>query len=105
MSDKNYAFIKSGVVVNVVVFNDPTEELLEHFKNYHEVDLVILADERTAMGGTYDEEHNVFILPQPYPSWILNQETYLWEAPTPYPESGAYYWNEETLSWIEFEKE
>jgi hypothetical protein len=105
MTDKNYAFIKSGVVVNVVVFNDPTEELLELFKNEHQVDSVILADERTGIGGTYDEERNVFIPPQPFASWVLNQETYTWEAPVPMPsdaldEAEFYKWDETTTSWI-----
>lgn len=44
----------------------------------------------------------VFYAPQPYPSWILNTQTYLWEAPVPYPSTGGpYYWDEATLSWVE----
>jgi hypothetical protein len=99
MSEKNYAFIKSGVVVNVVVFNDPTEELLELFKNEHQIDSVILADERTGIGGTYDEERNLFILPQPYPSWVLDEDV-MWQAPIPYPNDGGIYkWVEDDLNW------
>jgi hypothetical protein len=43
----------------------------------------------------------VFYAPQPYPSWILNTSTFLWEAPVPYPSSGGpYVWDEATLSWV-----
>jgi hypothetical protein len=43
-----------------------------------------------------------FAAPQPYPSWILNATSYLWEAPTPMPEDGNMYkWNEEILDWEE----
>ena len=43
-----------------------------------------------------------FAAPQPYPSWSLNSETYLWEAPTPMPTDGKRYtWDEPTTSWIE----
>jgi hypothetical protein len=38
---------------------------------------------------------------KPYPSWILNTSTYLWEAPVPYPNDGKeYYWDEATQSWV-----
>jgi hypothetical protein len=53
------------------------------------------------VGYTYDEENDVFYAPQPFPSWTLNNTTWLWEAPTPMPEGGLYTWNEETLSWTE----
>ena len=44
-----------------------------------------------------------FIPPKPYPSWVLNSFSYLWEAPVPYPNDGkVYVWDEATLSWIEF---
>jgi hypothetical protein len=42
-----------------------------------------------------------FAAPQPYPSWTLHSNTYIWEAPVSYPESGAHTWDEETLSWVE----
>ena len=40
----------------------------------------------------------VFYEPQPYPSWVLNTQTYLWQAPVAKP-SGDYVWNESSLSW------
>ena len=43
-----------------------------------------------------------FYAPQPYSSWVLNKETYLWEAPVAYPNDGKLYnWNEENQSWDE----
>ena len=51
----------------------------------------------------YDEELDAFLYPKPYNSWILNQETYEWESPTPMPTDapeGSYYqWNEELVDW------
>jgi hypothetical protein len=61
------------------------------------------------IGSTYDQDSDVFIPPQPYPSWILNTDTWDWDAPVPIPDDGgfhedtntliAYFWNEETISW------
>lgn len=43
-----------------------------------------------------------FAAPQPYASWTLNSNSYLWEAPTPMPTDGKLYtWNEEDLEWVE----
>jgi len=54
------------------------------------------------IGHTYDRERDAFIPPQPYPSWTLNDDTCLWNSPTPYPDDGkAYEWDEPTLSWKE----
>jgi len=51
------------------------------------------------IGYTYDSVNDVFISPQPYPSWTLD-ENFDWQAPTPYPEGEDFYtWNESTLSW------
>lgn len=53
---------------------------------------------------TYDEANDVFYAPQPFPSWTLNNQTWLWEAPVPYPNDGKLYrWDEDTTSWIEVE--
>ena len=54
------------------------------------------------VGYIYDEQRDAFIPPQPYGSWTLNEETCLWESPTPYPTDGKFYiWNESTLFWVE----
>ena len=43
----------------------------------------------------------VFYAPQPYPSWVLDTQTYYWEAPVPYPtDGGDYVWDEATQSWV-----
>lgn len=52
----------------------------------------------------YNEELDVFIPPNPFPSWSFNTQTLKWEAPTPKPENDIennifYVWNENTLSW------
>jgi hypothetical protein len=58
------------------------------------------------IGYTYDEQKDAFIPPQPFPSWLLNEETCLWGSPVPYPTDNKYYtWNEETTSWVEVEIE
>lgn len=52
-------------------------------------------------GYIYDEENDVFYPPQPFPSWKINKKFWRWEPPSPKPESGSYYWDEETLQWTE----
>ena len=52
------------------------------------------------IGFTYDSTNDVFYEPKPYASWTLNESTWLWEAPTVYPDGDDVYgWNEETSSW------
>ena len=56
------------------------------------------------IGYSYDEQRDAFIPPRPFESWVLNEDTCLWEAPVPMPEDGkAYTWNEDAGSWEEFE--
>ena len=50
-------------------------------------------------GSIYYPEAENFSAPQPYPSWVLNTETYKWEAPVARPK-GDYVWDEETTSWV-----
>jgi hypothetical protein len=51
-------------------------------------------------GYYYNEDLDAFIPPKPYPSWILNEDTALWDAPVAHPNDGeTYIWNEETTSW------
>jgi hypothetical protein len=52
------------------------------------------------IGHIYDANNDVFYEPQPYPSWSLNTEIWIWEPPTPKPLDGkSYYWNEEIKNW------
>jgi hypothetical protein len=54
------------------------------------------------VGYTYDADRDAFIAPQPFASWTLNEDTCLWDAPTPYPDDGKpYTWDEATLAWVE----
>lgn len=51
---------------------------------------------------SYDAGRDAFIAPKPFPSWVLNETTCKWEAPTPMPEDDkTYSWDEETTSWVE----
>lgn len=52
------------------------------------------------IGFTYDSERDAFIPPKPFESWVLNEDTCRWDAPTPMPQDGQpYAWNEDTTSW------
>jgi len=56
------------------------------------------------IGHIWDEERDAFYPPQPYPSWTLNEDSCIWEAPVPQPapKEGVYHmWDEDTLSWKE----
>lgn len=57
------------------------------------------------IGWAYDPDFGpdgAFIPPQPFPSWTLNPDTALWDAPVPMPsEGGPWQWDEPTLSWVE----
>jgi hypothetical protein len=54
------------------------------------------------IGYTYDPQRDAFIPPKPFNSWLLDEETCLWEAPTPMPQDGKKYdWDEQQLNWIE----
>jgi len=54
------------------------------------------------VGFTYDPVRDAFIPPKPYESWLLNEDSCLWEAPVAMPTDGKLYmWDEETLSWKE----
>jgi len=56
------------------------------------------------LGYTFDGVG--FAAPQPYASWTKNEETYLWEAPTPMPvDDKIYRWDEDTTSWVEVTQE
>jgi hypothetical protein len=54
------------------------------------------------IGYTYDTQRDAFIPPKPYPSWALNEDTCLWDAPVPMPQDGKMYqWDEATTNWVE----
>jgi hypothetical protein len=105
----HFAEIVDGVVVRVLVVPDAQEHRGQEF----------LAEE-LALGGTwvqtsynarirknyagigmsYDAERDAFISPQPFASWILDEETCRWESPVPYPTDGLMYeWDETITDW------
>jgi hypothetical protein len=54
------------------------------------------------IGYTYDATNDVFYAPQTFPSWILNNITWIWEAPVAIPTDGKdYKWNESITNWTE----
>ena len=55
------------------------------------------------LGFLYDSIRDIFLPPQPYPSWIMDAERFDWINPVPKPDSGFWNWNEEALAWEERE--
>jgi hypothetical protein len=54
------------------------------------------------IGYTYNQARDAFIAPKPFNSWVLNETTCRWQAPTPMPtDDKNYTWDEETTSWVE----
>lgn len=91
---KNFALVNGNQVINIVVSEDKPEDIMiGSFIEYNE------STNEAKIGGTYSFEKNKFIDPQPYPSWILNETTCLWEAPVSKPENAGP-WNEITQSWV-----
>jgi hypothetical protein len=69
---------------------------------------VALRGNHAGSGGVYDPVLDAFYCQPPYPSWVLNETTFTWEAPTPYPgdltapiSAPVYEWDEATTSWVE----
>jgi len=75
----------------------------------HYTDGVPSADQSKALrynyagiGYSYDVDRDAFIPPQPYASWVLDEDTCLWVAPVPYPEDNKEYtWDEDSQNWVE----
>lgn len=54
------------------------------------------------IGYAYDAARDAFIAPQPFASWLLNEQTCRWESPVPMPTDGKMYsWDESAKSWVE----
>ena len=52
------------------------------------------------IGYTYDESRDAFITPKPFNSWVLNEDTCIWEPPVAYPSDNKWYvWDEEIINW------
>jgi hypothetical protein len=107
----HYAKIENNLVVDVIVaeqdfINQIEGEWIQTSYNtkggVHYQNGVPLRKNYAGIGMIYDRERDAFIENKPYDSWILNEDSCLWEAPIPYPTDGNfYYWNEETLEWVD----
>ena len=72
------------------------------YGNAHKLGGTPLRGNYAGIGFIYDATNDVFYAPQPFPSWTLNESTWLWEAPVAYPtDDKVYAWDEATTSWKE----
>ena len=106
----HYAKVVNGLVVNVIVAepeffdtfidSSPGEWIQTSYNTFggqHPEDRPIRKN-FAGIGYTYNAQLDAFISPKPFASWILDEETCLWNAPIPRPE-GDYTWNEDEQSW------
>jgi hypothetical protein len=116
----NNGIVESVISINNSVLGEPVSVFPETEKNGADfISSVLLLDgvwKQTSFNGTfrknyagigysYDIQRDAFIPPQPYQSWILNEQSCLWDSPVPYPDDGKKYeWNEETISWKEIQQ-
>lgn len=102
-----FAKVENGIVVNVIVASQDVIDSGAFGTGWIETWTDTINNPRknyAGVGYTYDENQDAFILPQPYPSWILGDD-YQWKSPIPFPENASideYNWDESTLSWKKF---
>ena len=94
-------------VIDTGLFGDPASWIQTSYNTHggvHTQGGTPLRKNYAGIGYTYDRERDAFIPPKPFPSWILNSQTCLWEAPVAMPVDGnkLFRWDEPTTSWIEF---
>jgi hypothetical protein len=120
----HYAFLdENNIVTEVIVGKDEGEEGVDwevHYGNFrvqpckrtsynthggaHSGGGTPYRKNYAGIGYTYDAGRDAFIPPKPYASWLLDEETCLWNAPVPYPDDGnRYQWDEDSLSWVVYE--
>jgi hypothetical protein len=114
----HYAFLDENNIVTQVIMGKDEDELLNGltpeewysaFQGQNCIRTSINAASNgfrknyAGIGYYFDEARDAFIPPKPYESWILNEETCQWEAPTAMPtEDGNWMWVEEDLNWQNF---
>ena len=105
----HFAKIEQGIVTQVIVAEQNFIDTLEGqwvqtsyntYGNKHPENRPLRGN-YAGIGYIYDQTNDVFYDTQPFPSWTLNQSTWIWEAPTPMPTNGVCRWDESTISWIE----
>ena len=99
----HFAKVENGIVTNVIVaeaeffdtlIEDTPGKWVQTYKDGSQ------RKHYAGIGYSYDKTRDAFIPPQPYPSWVLNEDTCLWDAPVAYPDDGnRYQWNEDTQTW------
>jgi hypothetical protein len=109
----HFAKVVDGVVEQVIVADDQAwcesnlggtwvQTSYNTYGGKHKLGGTPLRKNYAGIGYEYNSELDAFIAPKPFDSWTLNQESCLWEAPTPMPEDGKLYnWDESTLTWVE----
>jgi hypothetical protein len=117
----HYAFInENNIVTEVIVGKDETDTTMDweqHYAEFRPGQRCLRTSYNTqggqnTRGGTpfrknyagigysYDSGRDAFVPPQPYPSWVLEEDTCLWSAPTPMPQDGnLYIWDEANQIW------
>lgn len=93
-------------VVDTGLFGEPSSFVQTSYNTQGGVHLLggtPLRKNYAGIGYTYDAERDAFIPPQPFASWILNEDTCLWDAPVALPidPNKRYSWDEVTTTWIE----
>ena len=111
----HYAKVENTLVTQVIVAeaeffdtfvdSSPGEWIQTSYNTQGGVHLdggIALRKNYAGVGFTYDSVRDAFIAPQPYPSWVLDEDTCIYEAPIAYPTDDLMYsWDEDTTSWIE----
>ena len=111
----HFAKVENNIVTKVIVAepdffdnfvdDSPGEWIQTSYNTYageHLLGGTPLRKNYAIVGGIYDADKDAFYEQQPYPSWILNENTCIWEAPVAYPDDGnMYIWNETARQWDE----
>lgn len=91
-----YAKIEGNIVTNIVVCEDSQIGT----QSGHHV-RITESTNQAQIGYEYVSDKNKFKSPQPFESWVLNEDSLVWEAPSAKPAGeGFYRWDEEALEWI-----
>lgn len=95
-------------VVDTGLFGDPASFIQTSYNTYggvHKLGGTPLRKNYAGIGYTYDAQRDAFIPPKGFDSWVLNEDTCQYEAPTPMPDDGkVYHWDEATTSWVEVQE-
>lgn len=111
----HFAKVVDGVVTQVIVAeqeffqtfvdSSPGEWIQTSYNTHggeHKLGGTPLRKNYAGIGFTYDRVKDAFIPPKPFASWLLNEDTCLWEAPVAMPDDGkVYFWDEATTNWVE----